>query len=163
MIEIKHMRTGEVLKTVEVLCLCEADLRRANLCAADLPKSRVKEYGFGRYLWMLYGTKQGRENHYKTPLEDFGLHHPPSGRLGINQVFYTLAVAASNLAMVIRYRVAKGEDRGITFWRFRERYVRLAGLLVRGARTLTARLFGAGLEARFQALWSAAFAEAALL
>jgi hypothetical protein len=92
-----------------------------NLCAGDLPKSRVKEYGFGRYIWMLYGTKQGRENHYKTALEDFGLHHPPSGRLGINQVFYTLAVAASNLAMVIRYRVAKGQDRGITFWPLAQR------------------------------------------
>jgi len=134
-----------------------------NLEPGDLPKSRVARFGYGQYVRMLYGTKQGREVHYQTALDDFGLHHPPSGRLGINEVFYALAVAAVNVAMVMRYRVLKGDDRGMRFWRFRERYVRLAGRVQRGAATLTCVLFGASVEAAFQVLWLSAFAEAGRL
>ena len=112
---------------------------------------------------MLYGTKQGRENHYKTPLIDFGLHHPPSGRLGINQVFYAIASAVANVAMVIRYRVLQGKDRGMTFWRFRERYIRIAGRLVEGGRRLIVRLAGACVDAARQVLWEEAFHEAGLI
>lgn len=65
----------------------------------------VKPAKFAERVWQLYGTKQGRENHYKQLLSDFGLHHPPSGRMGVNQVFYALATVASNLAMVLRYRM----------------------------------------------------------
>lgn len=134
-----------------------------NLEPGDLPKSRVSRFGYGQYVRMLYGTKQGREVHYQTALDDFGLHHPPSGRLGIDEVFFALVVAAVNVAMVIRYRVLKGEDRGMRFWRFRERYVRLAGRVQRAAATLTCVLFGASVDAAFQTLWLSAFAEAGRL
>lgn len=130
---------------------------------SDLPKSRVADFGYGQYVRMLYGTKQGREVHYKTALQDFGLHHPPSGRLGINEVFFALAVAAVNVAMVIRYRVLKGKDRRMSFWRFRERYVGLSGRVKRGAATLTCILFGASVDSAFQVLWLSAFAEAGRL
>ena len=108
---------------------------------------------------MLYGTKQGRENHYKTALRDFDLHHPPSSRLGINQAFYAVATAAVNLAMVLRYRVVQGADVGIQFWRLRERYIHIAGAIIQGARRLTVRLSGACVDAARKALWLEAFAE----
>jgi hypothetical protein len=134
-----------------------------NLEPEDLPKSCVRQFGYAQYVRMLYSTKQGHEVYYKTALEDFKLHNPPSGRLGINEVFYALAVAAVNVAMVIRYRVLKGDDRGMRFWRFRERYVRLAGRLKASASTLRVVLFGAGIEPAFQTLWLSAFADAARL
>jgi hypothetical protein len=134
-----------------------------NLTGNDLPKNQIKEHGFGPYVRMLYATKQGREDHYKTALEDFGLHNPPSGRLGVTEVFYALATMAVNAAMVIRYRVLKDSDRGMRFWRFRERYVRLAGQVKRTARTLYVTLMGASVDAAFQTLWSSAFAEAGRL
>ena len=134
-----------------------------NLGAGDLPKHRVKEFGFGQYIRMLYGTKQARENHYKTPLRDVGLHHPPSGRLGVNEVFYALASAASNIVMVLRYRVVKGANRGIQLWRLRERYLHLAGRVVRGAGALKIILFGGGLSSEFREHWLSTFGEAALI
>ncbi|MGB7540158.1 MAG: hypothetical protein WBM17_16580, partial [Anaerolineales bacterium] len=114
-------------------------------------------------VWMLYGTKQGRENHYKTPLRDFGLHHPRSGRLGIDQAYYALGLAASNVAMVMRYRVLAAPDRGMAFWRIREMYFRIAGYLVQGARYLTVRLSGVNVDAKRQVLWRKAFAAAGQL
>ena len=125
----------------------------------DLVKGLLRQHGYARLIWMLYGTKQGRENHYKTALRDFDLHHPPSSRLGINQAFYAVATAAVNLAMVLRYRVVQGPDTGIQFWRLRERYIHIAGAIVQGARTLTVRLSGACVDAARKALWLAAFAE----
>ncbi len=98
---------------------------------ADLPTKLLKEHGFCSSIWMLYGTKQGRENHYKTPLRDFGLHHPPSCRLGVNQALYALATVASNIAMVMRYRLPPAEDRGIAFWRMRGDYFGISGYLTR--------------------------------
>jgi hypothetical protein len=134
-----------------------------NLGAGDLPKHRVAEFGFGQYVRMLYSTKQAREDHYKTPLIDLGLHHPPSSRLGINEVFYALASAASNIAMVLRYRVVKGADRGIRLWRLRAQYFRLAGRLIRGAGTLRVVLFGGGHSPGFKQHWLTAFGEASLI
>lgn len=134
-----------------------------NLTGNDLPKAQVRQHGFGPYVRMLYGTKQGREDHYKTPLEDFGLHNPPSGRLGVTEVFYALSMIAVNVSMVIRYRVLKGPDRGMRLWRFRERYVRMAGRVKQAARTLHVTLMGASVDAAFQTLWLSAFAEAGRL
>ena len=112
---------------------------------------------------MLYGTKQGRENHYKTPLRDFALHHPPSGRLGVDQAYYTLATAASNLAMVMRYAMLPASERGMEFWRLRERYFAIAGYLVRTGRRLTVYLAGANVESHRQVPWREAFAAAGQL
>jgi len=126
----------------------------------DLPGRLLKRHGYAPTLWMLYGTKQGHENHYKTPLRDLGLHHPPSGRLGVNQAFYALAAAASNVAMVLRYRVVQGEERGIELWRLRQRYFQIAARVTRTARTVTVWLSGICVSALRQTLWRAAFAEA---
>jgi hypothetical protein len=123
----------------------------------DLPKREIKRHGFAPLIWMLYGTKQGRENHYKTALRDLGLHHPPSGRLGINQAFYALATAMANVAMVIRYRVLKGEDRGMTWWRFRQTYMTLAGRVVETGHRVKVWLSGAGLSAKLKQAWLWAF------
>lgn len=128
----------------------------------DLPK-KLLPHGYCQAIWMLYGTKQGRENHYKTPLRDFGLHHPPSCRLGVNQVFYAVTAAATNIAMLMRYRVIPQPDRGLQFWRLRERYFRIAGYLKRAARRLTVYLAGGTVDLHRQALFRRAMAEAARL
>jgi hypothetical protein len=46
---------------------------------------------------------------------------------GVNQALYANATAAVDVAMVMRYRVVAREQRGIAFWRLRERYFRIAG------------------------------------
>ena len=125
-----------------------------------LPKELEERHGYCSAIWMLYGTKQGRENHYKTPLRDFGLHHPPSCRLGVNQALYALATAASNMAMVMRYRVVAKPERGIAFWRLRQRYFQIAGRIVKTSRRLTVHLTGANVAAKRQVLWEHAFAAA---
>ena len=130
---------------------------------AAMPKQLLEKHDYPEALWLLYSTKQGHENHYKTALRDLGLHHPPSCRLGVNQAFYAIASAAANAAMVLRWRVVAREERGITLWRLREVYFRIAGRLVRGARRLTVLLSGANVAARRQVLWEHAFAEAGRL
>ena len=42
-------------------------------------------------------------------MRHMGLHHPPSCGLGINQAFYTLAVATANVAMVLPYPSGRRE------------------------------------------------------
>ena len=95
---------------------------------------------------MLYSTKQGQENHFKTPLRCLGLHHPPSGRLGVNQVYYALASMAANVAMVLRHEVAPGRERGMTLERMRRCFFQVAGYVVRSGRSLVVRLAGAALD-----------------
>jgi len=129
----------------------------------DLPANLIQKHGYASVIWMLYGTKQGQENHYKTPLRDFGLHHPPSCRLGVNQAFYTLATAASNIAMVFRYQVVDEPERGIAFWRLRQKYFQIAGRIVKTGRTLIVYLAGASVNALRQTLWRTAFAAAGQL
>lgn len=128
-----------------------------------LPDRLRAEHGYASAIWMLYSTKQGHENYYKTPLRDFGLHHPPSCRLGVNQAFYTLATAASNIAMVMRYRVVPKTESGIAFWRFRQRYFQIAGRVVTTARRVTVWLAGGNVDAERQVLWRTAFAAAGRL
>jgi hypothetical protein len=128
-----------------------------------MPKRLSMTYGYCEALWMLYSTKQGHENHYKTSLRDLGLHHPPSCRLGIDQAFYAIATAAANAAMVLRWRVVAQTERGITLWRLREVYFRIAGKVRRGARRLEVILAGGNVAAKRQVLWDRAFAEAGRL
>jgi hypothetical protein len=130
---------------------------------AALPKKLYQTHGYAETLWMLYSTKQGHENHYKTALRDLGLHHPPSCRLGVNQAFYAIAAAAANAAMVLRWRVVHRDERGITLWRLREVHFCISGRLRRGARYVRVFLAGANVAARRQVLWEHAFAEAGRL
>jgi len=134
-----------------------------NLDKADLPASLIKNHGYARALWALYSTKQGREEHYKTALADLGLHHPPSGRLGVSQAFYALGAMAYNLAMVLRYRVVPNEEEAMRLWRMRQCYFALAGYLVRTGRRLIVRLAGASVHAQRQVLWERAWARAGAL
>lgn len=151
---------------------------------SDLPEELVKAHGYAQLVWMLYGTKQGRETHYRQALEELGLHHPPSSRLGINQAFYALGAVATNVAMVLRYRVLGGaaappimegqqeaaaglrrskaprKDRGMSLGRLREKYFRVAATLAKSARTLTVRLWAGARSAEWRMAWLAAWAEA---
>ena len=117
----------------------------SNLEPAALPKALSRKHGAAGALWLLYGTKQGRENHFKTPLRCLGLHHPPSGRLGVDQVYYALASMAANVAMVLRYAVAPKAQRGMTLSRMRRCLFGVAGYVVQSGRTLVVRLAGAAL------------------
>jgi hypothetical protein len=118
----------------------------SNLEPAALPEKLKRKHGAAQTLWMLYSTKQGQENHFKTPLRCLGLHHPPSGRLGVNQVYYALASMAANVAMVLRHAVAPGRERGMTLERMRRYFFQVAGYVVRGGRKLVVRLAGAALD-----------------
>ena len=128
----------------------------------DLPQNLLR-HGYCQAIWMLYGTKQARENHYKTPLCDLGLHHPPSCRLGVNQVFYALGAAVSNIAMLMRYRVVPKPDQGMQIRRLREKYFRIAGYVKRAGRRLTVFLSGGSTNLHRQALFRRALAEATRL
>lgn len=129
-----------------------------------LPAPLLKRAGgYASAIWMLYSTKQARENHYKTSLRDMGLHHPPSGRLGLDQAFYAIASAAANLAMTLRYGAVERAERGIELWRLRQRYFQIAGRLVRSGRTLLVRLSGVATDALRQTRWRTAFAAAGRL
>lgn len=128
-----------------------------------MPRELMEKHGFCEALWMLYATKQGHENYYKTSLRDLGLHHPPSCRLGVDQAFYAIASAAANVAMVLRWRVLGREDRGMMLWRLREFYFRVSGYVRREAGVLTVFLSGGNVGAERQVLWERAFAEAGRL
>ncbi|MCL5269872.1 MAG: transposase [bacterium] len=131
-----------------------------NLEPAALPRDLVRRHGAAGVLWMFYSTKQGHENHFKTPLRDLALHHPPSGRLGVNQVYYALASMAANIAMVLRYEVAPRAERGMTLARMRRVLFGVAGYVVRHGRRLVVRLAGATLGRRRQGQLLEAWANA---
>lgn len=135
----------------------------SNLEPAALPEKLRRKHGAAQTLWMLYATKQAHENHFKTPLRDLALHHPPSGRLGVNQVYYGLAAMAANVAMVLRHEVAPGRERGISLERMRRVFFQVAGRVVRSGRRLVVRLAGAALDRRRQELLLAAYAQASRL
>ncbi len=125
-----------------------------NLSGGDFPRSRTDKHGLASFLWQLYGTKQGRENHFKTLLNDLGMHHPPSGRLGATQAFAALAAVAANVHAFVAYRVVPKEDRGIRLWRFLRDYIQIAGRVVmRPGRRLLVRLAGGGLPGERKARW----------
>jgi hypothetical protein len=130
-----------------------------NLSPEMVSKSKRKQYGYAQYVWMLYGTKQGQENFFKTPLSDLGGHHPASGRLGATQVFATLVTIAANIAGVISYKVVGKGERGMRLWRFRRDYIDMAGrVLMQAGRVLLVKLAGADVCDRRKRLWLEAFA-----
>jgi hypothetical protein len=132
----------------------------SNLEPGGLPQELAQKHGTAGALWMLYATKQGRENHFKTPLRCLGLHHPPSGRLGVDQVYYALASMAANVAMVMRYEVAPKAEQGMTLTRMRRCFFQVAGYVVQSGRRLVVRLAGGALDALRQAQLLEAYANA---
>lgn len=122
--------------------------------AADLPKKQVKKNGFASLCWMLYSTKQGYENNFKTLLCDLGGHHPPSGRLGATEVFVFLAGVAANVWTVLSYKAAPVRERGMRLWRFVRDYVVMAGTVtMQAGRTLLVRLCGGGVDVGLKRNW----------
>ncbi|MBA2733600.1 MAG: transposase [Acidobacteria bacterium] len=135
-----------------------------DLTSQMLPKKKIKQYGFAAFVWMMYATKQGRENTYKTWLTDLGGHHPASGRLGASEVMCCLQAIAANVHAVISQRVVAKEERGIRHWRFVRDYIRLAGRVVmKAGRTLMVRLAGADVPENIRQLWLQAYAVSARL
>ena len=132
----------------------------SNLEPGALPPDLARKHGTAGALWMLYATKQGQENHFKTPLRALGLHHPPSGRLGVSQVYYALASMAANVAMVMRYEVAPAGQQGMTLERMRRCFFNVAGYVVRSGRRLVVRLAGAALDGLRQRQLLEAYANA---
>jgi hypothetical protein len=132
----------------------------SNLEPGTLARELTRGRGAALALWMLYSTKQGQENHFKTPLRALGLHHPPSGRLGVSQVYYALASMAANVAMVMRYEVAPAGEKGMTLERMRRCLFGVAGYVVQSGRKLVVRLAGAALDGLRQAQLMEAYANA---
>lgn len=109
-------------------------------------------------IWSLYRHKQGMENYQKPAVSDLGLHHPPSGRFGINQVFYALATIAFNLAAAISHAALPKEERGMRLWRMRRSLFYIPALVTTHARQVTVRLATSIPESR-QVTWMACFAK----
>ena len=124
-----------------------------------LPKKQIKHYGFAQYIWMLYSTKQGRENTYKTWLSDLGGHNPASGRLGASEMMCYMQAIAANIHAVISQRVMPKQEKGIRHWRFVRDYIRLAGRLVmESGKTLVVKLAGADIAEKARRWWLEAYA-----
>lgn len=135
-----------------------------NLAKEDLDRDKVRKHGYAAYLWMLYGTKQGHENHFKPLLSDLGGHHPPSGRLGATQAFAFFTAMAANIHAVVAYKVVDHADRGIRPWRMRRDYLSIAGrVTMQAGRVLMVTLAGADLPDKRKRLWQNAFATAGRL
>lgn len=130
----------------------------------DFPPHVLQIYGFALLCWMLYSTKQGHENHFKTFLSDLGGHHPASGRLGTSEAFSMIAALTANIWAALSYRAAPKEDRGIRLWRFIRDYICVAARVVRqSGRTLLVQVASAGLGEDFKRRWLAMFASAGRL
>jgi len=142
----------------ELYCFVVTDLEPADV------GEFTEKWGccYAAAIWRLYDHKQARENHFKTALSDMGLHHPPSGRLGCNEVFYAIACLAVNLAMALSYAVVEPRHRGMRLWRMRTWYFAIAARVQRHARQVHVMATGA-LSAAMQAAWLGAFTRIANL
>jgi hypothetical protein len=98
---------------------------------------------FEQALWRLYDGKQARENLWKDPLIDLGLHHPPCARLSANEVFYAVAALAANLATGVRRLALEGPQRSMRLWRFRRELIDVAATVMRHARQVVVKLVDA--------------------
>lgn len=55
--------------------------------------------------------KQGRENAFKGPLRDLGLHHSPCRRLLANQLFYACGQLAQTLLRTVQFSLPPASQR----------------------------------------------------
>ncbi len=129
-----------------------------NLTRDDIRKDqeRLSCSSYMATLWAMYRYKQGMENYQKPALSDMGLHHPPSGRFGINQVFYVMGTIAYNLATFLSRCTLPEEHRGMRLWRMRCSLFRIAGLISIHARTTSIRL-STGVAEWIQHAWMHSF------
>jgi hypothetical protein len=121
-----------------------------------LDRVRLSRSSYMATVWAMYRYKQGMENYQKPVLSDMGLHHPPSGRFGINQVFYVLGTIAYNLATFLSRCTLPEQYRGMRLWRMRCSLFRIAGLISIHARTTSARL-STGVANWIQQAWMHSF------
>lgn len=129
-----------------------------------LPKKLLKQHGYANLIWMMYGTKQGHENFFKTALSDLDGHHPRSGRLGATQVFSLFTAMAANISAVMSLKVMPKEEKGIRLWRLQRDYFTMAARVVMAAgRTLVVKIAGKGLPRQRKLILLQAFAAAGRL
>jgi hypothetical protein len=135
-----------------------------NLEENKLFKKHLDKHGFALTCWMIYSTKQGHENHFKTLLSDLGGHHPASGRVGATEAFLHLTALAANIWSAISNKAAalapKGAAPARHFRFLRELLPMAARLAMQAGRTLLVRLLGGGLDKKlldeWLLLWTAA-------
>jgi len=145
-VAIRYTEKGELLEKFTFV-LTNLDPKSVN---AD--RRRLGTSCYEATIWALYRHKQGMENFQKPALSDLGLHHPPSGRFGINQVFYSLAAIAFNLAAAISHAALPKDERGMRLWRIRRTLFYIPGLVTTHARQARIRLATSMPEHR-QKLW----------
>lgn len=151
-VAIRYTEKGELLEKFTFV-LTNLDPKKVN---AD--RRRLGTSCYEATIWALYRHKQGMENFQKPALSDLGLHHPPSGRFGINQVFYALATIAFNLAAAISHAALPKEERGMRLWRMRRSLFYIPGLVAVHARQVRVRLATSMPEQR-QKVWSECFSK----
>jgi hypothetical protein len=61
-IAVRHWR-----ETGELPGVWHYSFLASNLEAEALPARLTRKHGAAQTMWMLYSTKQGQENHFKTP------------------------------------------------------------------------------------------------
>jgi hypothetical protein len=127
---------------------------------------------FAQAIWRLYDTKAGLEDHYKDPLEDLNLHHPPCQELVRNQGFYAVATLAHTLGRAVDLIGGKSAERGsmkrkdggrrkrpkprrMRLWRLRRLLFTLSGRVTCHARTAAVTLLGLSQPLRklFEHFW----------
>jgi hypothetical protein len=119
-------------------------------------KGEEEKISYCRVIWRLYSHKQARENQFKTGLTDMGLHHPPSGMLACNQMFYGIAGLAMNLNQGVSLILVSAEDRNIRLWRLRVMYYQVAARVrIHGGRVIVALsgTLGAWRQTRWKQAW----------
>ena len=97
--------------------------------------------GFAAAVWRLYDRKQSMENQFKDLLRDLGLHHPPSARLGANEVFYLIGALALNPAVGLRRIGLRRGESSMALWRLRREVLAMPARAVRHARRVKAVLY----------------------
>lgn len=149
-VAIRYREKGDILPKFTFLLsnLTRKDIRR--------DRARLHTSSYEATLWAMYRYKQGMENYQKPAVSDLGLHHPPSGRFGINQIFYNLALLAYNLGTFLSRCALPQEYRGMRLWRMRNILFRLAGRITVHARTTTIHLATA-VRPWIQKLWADIF------
>ena len=78
--------------------------------------------------------KQGCENHFKGPLIDLDLHHPPCRKLNANRAYYLLGLIAAQLLTAVKYLLLPICARTARFRTLIRDLIRLPALLTRSGR-----------------------------
>lgn len=108
----------------------------------------------------LYRLKAGMENHYKSLLDDLGLHYPPCQEYVRNSGFYALGAIAYTLARGIEL-VGSSKSEGnknsffMRLWRIRRKFFTVAGKVISHGREMILTFFisDQGFQEEFRRYW----------